>query len=310
VRPLSTIVQHAAVGLALIGIPLSAQWPQVKTRRVPLTRDGKPDLNAPPPKFGNGKIPDLSGIWNSIKTPCEKSEAAKIFGCSDIPFGAPVGIMDVTATGSEEGQAGTTVPLPYQPWAEAQVKQNLADIRKDDPTTRCLPISPVRQWSDFFPQKIVQTAEAAKENFFKTQVPFGSIIYNEAKKQNVPPELVAAVVHTESKFKPNARSGAGAMGLMQLVPKTGRWMGAQNLMNPNENIMAGTKYLKYLNDRFNGDQQKVIAAYNAGEGNVRRFGGVPPFKETRNYVQRVKSFQSDLQDQLSSTTQIADAATR
>jgi len=160
------------------------------------------------------------------------------------------------------------------------------------------------------PQKIVQTAEAAKENFFKTQVPFGSIIYNEAKKQNLPPELVAAVVHTESKFKPNARSGAGAMGLMQLVPKTGRWMGAQNLMNPNENIMAGTKYLKYLNDRFDGDQQKVIAAYNAGEGNVRRFGGVPPFKETRNYVQRVKSFQNDLQDQLSSTTQIADAAVR
>ena len=159
-RSLSVIANLAAVVLALGALPLSAQWPQVKTRRVPLTRDGKPDLNAPPPKFGNGKIPDLSGIWNSIKTPCEKSEAAKIFGCSDIPFGAPVGIMDVTATGSEEGQAGTTVPLPYQPWAEAQVKQNLADIRKDDPTTRCLPISPVRQWSDFFPQKIVQTEEA------------------------------------------------------------------------------------------------------------------------------------------------------
>jgi hypothetical protein len=160
VRSLSVMANLAAVVLALSALPLSAQWPQVKTRRVPLTRDGKPDLNAPPPKFGNSKIPDLSGIWNSIKTPCEQSEAAKIFGCSDIPFGAPVGIMDVTATGSEEGQAGTTVPLPYQPWAAAQVKQNLADIRKDDPTTRCLPISPVRQWSDFFPQKIVQTADA------------------------------------------------------------------------------------------------------------------------------------------------------
>ena len=159
-RTLSVIANLAAVALALGALPLSAQWPQVKTRRVPLTRDGKPDLNAAPPKFGNGRIPDLSGVWNSIKTPCEKSETAKIFGCSDIPFGAPVGIMDVTATGSEEGQAGTTVPLPYQPWAEAQVKQNLADIRKDDPTTRCLPISPVRQWSDFFPQKIVQTGDA------------------------------------------------------------------------------------------------------------------------------------------------------
>lgn len=160
------------------------------------------------------------------------------------------------------------------------------------------------------PQKIANVAESAKENFFKTQVPFGSIIYNEAKKQNLPPELVAAVVHTESKFKPNARSGAGAIGLMQLVPKTGRWMGANNLMNPSENIQAGTKYLKYLADRFNGDQQKMIAAYNAGEGNVRRFGGVPPFKETRNYVQRVRTFQNDLNDQLQNGTQVADADLR
>jgi len=160
------------------------------------------------------------------------------------------------------------------------------------------------------PQQIANVAESAKENFFKTQVPFGSIIYNEAKKQNLPPELVAAVVHTESKFKPNARSGAGAMGLMQLVPKTGRWMGANNLMNPSENIQAGTKYLKYLADRFDGDQQKMIAAYNAGEGNVRRFGGVPPFKETRNYVQRVRTFQNDLNDQLHNGTQVADADLR
>ena len=158
------------------------------------------------------------------------------------------------------------------------------------------------------PQAIVQTAEAAKEQFFKTQVPFGSIIYSEAKKQNLPPELVAAVVHTESKFKPNARSGAGAIGLMQLVPKTGRWMGARNLMNPSENIMAGTKYLKYLNDRFNGDTQKMIAAYNAGEGAVRRFGGVPPYRETRNYVQRVRNFQNDLQGQMQGAPQqIAEA---
>ena len=65
-----------------------------------------------------------------------------------------------------------------------------------------------------------------------------------------------------------------------------------------QNVTAGAKYLRYLTDRFNGDQQKVIAAYNAGEGNVRRFGGVPPFRETRNYVARVRNFQQDLGDQL------------
>jgi hypothetical protein len=148
------------LALCILTLPLAAQWPEVKTKRVPLKQDGKPNLAAPAPKLADGKTPDLSGIWNSIKTPCEQSAAAKIFGCSDIPFGAPVGVMDVTATGSEEGQAGTTVPLPYQPWAEARVKQNLADIRKDDPTTRCLPIPPVRQWADFFPQKIWQTEDA------------------------------------------------------------------------------------------------------------------------------------------------------
>jgi len=148
------------------------------------------------------------------------------------------------------------------------------------------------------PQKIADVAESAKENFFKTQVPFGSLIYSEAKRNNLPPELVAAVAHTESKFKPTARSGAGAIGLMQLVPKTGRWLGARNLTDPVQNVMAGAKYLRYLTDRFNGDQQKAIAAYNAGEGAVRRFGGVPPYRETRNYVQRVKSFQQDLGEQL------------
>jgi len=81
---------------------------------------------------------------------------------------------------------------------------------------------------------------------------------------------------------------------MQLVPKTGRWLGARDLTNPSQNIMAGAKYLKYLSDRFNGNQDKMIAAYNAGEGNVRRFGGIPPFRETRDYVQRVRSFQRDL----------------
>jgi soluble lytic murein transglycosylase-like protein len=156
------------------------------------------------------------------------------------------------------------------------------------------------------PKAVAATAESVKEHFFKTQVPFGSIIYAEAKKNDIAPELVAAVVHTESKFVPTARSHAGAVGLMQLVPKTGRWMGARDLTNPTQNIAAGTKYLRYLSDRFDGDQQKVIAAFNAGEGNVRRFGGVPPFRETRNYISRVNSFKTDLTDQVSNHTLVAE----
>jgi soluble lytic murein transglycosylase-like protein len=148
------------------------------------------------------------------------------------------------------------------------------------------------------PKKIALVTEAAKEQFFKSEIPFGSIIYREAKKNNIRPELVAAVVQAESRFKPTARSGAGAVGLMQLVPRTGRWMGARDLTNPVQNIAAGTKYLKYLHERFDGNETKMIAAYNAGEGNVRRFGGVPPFKETRNYVRKVKTYEKDYHERV------------
>ena len=81
---------------------------------------------------------------------------------------------------------------------------------------------------------------------------------------------------------------------MQLLPSTGRWMGAHNLLNPEQNIAAGTRYLKYLSDQFGGNETKVIAAYNAGEGNVRRFKGLPPFRETQTYVRNVRRFRDDL----------------
>lgn len=155
------------------------------------------------------------------------------------------------------------------------------------------------------PKKLTVVTDNVREEFFKREVPFGSIIYKEAKKQNIRPELVAAVVQAESKFKPQARSGAGAIGLMQLVPRTGRWMGARNLANPAENIAAGAKYLKYLHERFDGNETKVIAAYNAGEGNVKRFGGVPPFRETRNYVSKVQNFERDYHERVAS--RVADA---
>lgn len=148
------------------------------------------------------------------------------------------------------------------------------------------------------PKQMTLVTEKVKEDFFKTEVPFGDIIYREAKKNDLDPEFVAAVVKTESQFKPNARSPRNAQGLMQLVPRTGKWMGARNLMNPVENVKAGTKYLKYLHERFDGDETKVIAAYNAGEGNVRKFGGIPPFKETRNYVKKVERSTEDFKDQI------------
>jgi Transglycosylase SLT domain len=157
------------------------------------------------------------------------------------------------------------------------------------------------------PKKLTMLTDQVRKDFFHAEVPFGSVIYSEAQKNDIRPELIAAVVQAESKFQPAARSGAGAIGLMQLVPKTGRWMGARDLTNPAQNIAAGAKYLRYLHDRFDGNETKVIAAYNAGEGNVKRFNGIPPFRETRSYVDKVRGFEQDFKNRVDS--RVADAST-
>lgn len=146
--------------------------------------------------------------------------------------------------------------------------------------------------------QIALLSEQAKEEFFRTQVPFGDLIYREALKNEVDPELVAAVVQQESRFKPTARSPVGAMGLMQLMPRTGKWMGATNLNDPQQNIKAGVKYLKYLGERFGDNETLILAAYNGGEGNVKRYGGVPPFRETRQYVKKVADYRADYEEKV------------
>jgi soluble lytic murein transglycosylase-like protein len=140
---------------------------------------------------------------------------------------------------------------------------------------------------DVFAEEMHRINHAIRAEFFAETMPYGQLIHEKSQKYGVDPALVAAVIEQESRFKPRARSQVGARGLMQLMPRTGRWMGAQNLYDPEQNIDAGVRYIKYLNARFNGDLKKTIAAYNAGEGNVKRYQGVPPFRETRQYVKRV-----------------------
>jgi soluble lytic murein transglycosylase-like protein len=129
--------------------------------------------------------------------------------------------------------------------------------------------------------------ESIRAEFFAAEIPYGELIYEKAKKYDVDPALVVAVIEQESRFRPRARSTVGARGLMQLMPRTGRWMGARDLYNPEQNVDAGVRYIKYLDNRFHGDVHKIIAAYNGGEGNVLRYQGIPPFRETRQYVKKV-----------------------
>lgn len=111
-----------------------------------------------------------------------------------------------------------------------------------------------------------------------------------ARKYAIPSALVRAVIVAESNFDPNAVSRVGARGLMQLMPRTAKEMYVDDPHDPEQNIHGGTRYLRELANMFDGDFVKVIAAYNAGPGAVRRNKGIPPYRETQDYVQRVVKF--------------------
>jgi len=119
--------------------------------------------------------------------------------------------------------------------------------------------------------------------------PYAAEITQAATTNGVDPALLAGLVKQESGFNPSAGSGAGARGLTQLMPGTASGLGVTNILDPVQNLNGGAKYLKQQLDAFGGDVTKALAAYNAGPGAVQRFGGVPPYAETQNYVRIVQA---------------------
>jgi soluble lytic murein transglycosylase-like protein len=122
---------------------------------------------------------------------------------------------------------------------------------------------------------------------------FDPIIANVSRQYGVETALVKAVIKAESGFQPNAVSPKGARGLMQLMPGTAQMHGVRNIHAPHDNISGGVQHLRMLLDRYRNNVVLALAAYNAGEGWVDQYGGIPPFQETRNYVQRVLRFRQD-----------------
>jgi soluble lytic murein transglycosylase-like protein len=121
-------------------------------------------------------------------------------------------------------------------------------------------------------------------------LPFIESVQRAATYYQLPPELLWAVIKVESNFRDQVVSRAGAIGLMQLMPSTARYIGVRNARDPHQNILGGAYYLRHLANRFEGDLYFTLAAYNAGPVAVQRYRGVPPFPETENYVRQVLSY--------------------
>jgi soluble lytic murein transglycosylase-like protein len=135
---------------------------------------------------------------------------------------------------------------------------------------------------------------------------YDAIIADASAEYGVDPQLVRAVIRAESQFDPRAESGAGAKGLMQLMPILSKELGIKDPFNPRENIFGGVKYLSKLLDRHDGNVTLALASYNAGPRNVARYKGVPPFKETRGYVKKINKMLAEAREESAPVATTAD----
>lgn len=146
--------------------------------------------------------------------------------------------------------------------------------------------------SDTLTRQSADTGDAGVDfsSYLKTDKNLEEIYAEASQTYGVSTELLKAMTKQESNFNPNATSRSGAQGLMQLMPATAAGLGVTNAYDPYQNIMGGAKYIRQMLDKYNGDVSLALAAYNAGSNNVDKYGGIPPFAETQNYVAKITQY--------------------
>lgn len=200
-------------------------------------------------KGGKGSVADI--LYQRLKGLVDQREAEQIVDVTKVPLKT----------------VSDAIPLKRSIFIESPRKFHEIEI---SPETKSQPIS--LNYGDSLDKKITSQ--------------YGRLIAMAARETDVDSSLIHSVIKVESSGNARAESHAGARGLMQLIDSTAKQYGVKRVFDPKENIMAGSRYLRDLIDRF-GDTSLALAAYNAGPANVDKYGGIPPFKETQNYVQRV-----------------------
>lgn len=195
---------------------------------------------------------------------------------SVVALGLGIGVpLAGAAVSSPAIKPGRSLQVP-------QVERGLPTL-PEMPKPRLSALAPIRPMSETVS---IEPLDATEPEVAREPEEIDALILEFSRRFDVEPALVKAVIHAESRFDPNARSRKGAVGLMQLMPRTARMYGVRRLTDPRENIRAGVQHLKKLLGRHD-DLAQVIAAYNAGSPTVRRYRGIPPYRETQTYVSRV-----------------------
>lgn len=199
-----------------------------------------------------------------------------------------------------EGAPGNAAPVqsPLQPSGRS-FAEILSKLSSGIGSSLPLSISnllPIGQRSHLLPARATASRPLVQANTWNTNttaiedLPYADLLIPTARKHGVGPELAAAVVKAESGFNPRAQSRAGAKGLMQLMDGTARSLGISDVFDPAQNLDGGIRFLSTLMRRYNGNTSLALAAYNAGPGAVDKYGGIPPYQETKDYVSRVLSY--------------------